>query len=246
MDAVEAQGGFLSINHPGQPSGEACMGCGWTAEIDYARIDAIEIVNGSSLRNGGNAEGAFSGIPFWDDKLKQGYRITAIGGSDNHDPTDRTGARQAAIGAPTTAVWTERLGTKEIIDAVKAGRVFVDVAGVPGAVLDAEGRAGAQVVKMGGVLELGPEEQGHFVVSTRELNGGAVEFVSHGLKTIEPDRERPAAVDVTVQLNDGASFGYIRAEVRDEDSKLMLIGNPVYVVLKRPAEQPRRSERRSR
>ena len=30
LDQVEAAKGLFSINHPGLPSGEACMGCGWT------------------------------------------------------------------------------------------------------------------------------------------------------------------------------------------------------------------------
>ena len=39
LDAVEAQGAILSINRPGQPSNEDCMGCGWmVADTDYLRI----------------------------------------------------------------------------------------------------------------------------------------------------------------------------------------------------------------
>ena len=45
LDEVAAQGAILSINHPGQPSNEDCMGCGWTVETtpaDWSRITAIE------------------------------------------------------------------------------------------------------------------------------------------------------------------------------------------------------------
>ena len=32
----------------------------------------------------------------------RGHRLTAIGGSDNHDATDTTGAKQSPIGKPAT------------------------------------------------------------------------------------------------------------------------------------------------
>ena len=43
-DRVHALGGLVSINHPGLPSGEACMGCGWTMpDTDLTRVDAVEV-----------------------------------------------------------------------------------------------------------------------------------------------------------------------------------------------------------
>jgi hypothetical protein len=229
LDQVAEQGAFLSINHPGQPSGEVCMGCGWTAkDTDWSRIAAVEIVNGSTLRLG-NAEGPTSGIPFWEDLLSQGFRITAIGGSDNHDATDREGKRQSPIGRPTTVVYATELSAKGIVEGVKSGRVFLDLTGAPNALLEAEGRSSTSAVSMGGSLDLGPNERGHFIVSVQGVPGGAVEIVSHNLKTIEPDRERPESIDATIQLNEGATFGWIRAEVRNASGDLLLLGNPIYV-----------------
>src|SRR5690349_24530118 len=86
LSQVEKAGGLISINHPGQPSGEACMGCGWTAkDTDFSRVQAIEAVNGGSLKLPHGAESLISGIPFWEQRLNAGLRITAVGGSDNHD-----------------------------------------------------------------------------------------------------------------------------------------------------------------
>lgn len=49
FDEAEAQGAFVSVNHPGLPSGEICMGCGWTVkDTDWSRVTAIEVANGSS------------------------------------------------------------------------------------------------------------------------------------------------------------------------------------------------------
>lgn len=229
LDQVEEQNAFLSINHPGQPSGEICMGCGWTAkDTDWSRIAAIEAVNGSTLRLG-DPEGPTSGIPFWHDLLNQGFRVTAIGGSDNHDPTDREGKRQSPVGRPTTVVYADELSAKGIVDGVKSGRVFIDLANTPGAILDTEGRSSTATVKMGGMLDLAPGEQGRFIVSTQSMAGGAVEIVSHNLKTIEPDRERADSIDVTIELDKGAAFGWIRGEVRNSNGDLLALGNPIYV-----------------
>ena len=57
---AERTGGAISINHPVRPSGEQCMGCGWTprGEVDYSHIQAVEVVNGL------DADTPYSGIPF--------------------------------------------------------------------------------------------------------------------------------------------------------------------------------------
>ena len=112
-------GGLISINHPVRPTGEQCMGCGWapTGNIDYRSLHAVEVVNGP------DADTPYSGIPFWEALLEQGYRLTAIGGSDNHD------AANGGIGTPTTVVHADSLSEQGIVEGIRGGRVFVDVAG---------------------------------------------------------------------------------------------------------------------
>lgn len=228
LDNVAAQHAFLSINHPRQPSGEVCMGCGWSAaETNWSRVDAIEIVNGASLRVSG-AEGPTSGIPLWDDLLRQGHRITAIGGSDNHDATDRLGARQSPVGKPTTVVWANELSESGLIEGVRSGRVFIDLTRTPGALLDARGRSQSGEVHMGGVLALAPGEQGLFRASVEGVQGGGVHIASHKL-VVEADGEQTSELAATLQLEPGASSGWIRAEVRDAAGGLLMIGNPIYV-----------------
>ena len=58
QNKVKELHGLLSINHPMAPSGEVCMGCGWTvANADFRQLEAVDAVNG------GIAEGQYSGIP---------------------------------------------------------------------------------------------------------------------------------------------------------------------------------------
>jgi hypothetical protein len=235
FDEVDAQGGFISINHPGLPSGEICMGCGWTvADTDYSRLSAVEAINGSTLRSGG-PDGPTSGIRFWDRQLKQGARLVAIGGSDNHDATDRTGVRQSPIGKPTTVVYANELSARAIVAGVKSGRVFIDIAGLPGAVLDMETGAGEARTYMGGEVRLARDEIAAVRIMRPVIAGGSkLILVSENLATASAlSLPSPIAEQLveqtTIQLKPGADFGYLRAEVRAPDGALLLLGNPIFI-----------------
>ena len=53
-----------------------------------------------------------------------------------------------------------------------------------------------------------------------------LDFIAVNLSTIEPNAQRPTEI---VHLGPGASFGWVRPEVRDNTGKLILIGNPIYI-----------------
>jgi len=229
FDQADAAGAFVSVNHPGLPSGEVCMGCGWTVkDTDWSRVTAIEVANGSSLRAGGPA----AGLRFWDKLLQQGYRLTAIGGSDNHDATDRAGAKQPPIGYPTTAVYSSDLSAKAIIDGVKSGRVFIDLTSTPAASLDLSANAGRQSVGMGGRIMLAPDETATVDAVTSGLpTGAALTLIASNL-TINgaaTPRVDNAPAQLRIALTPGAAHAYLRPEVRDAAGKILMIGNPIYV-----------------
>ncbi len=230
FDEAAAQDAIVSVNHPGLPSGEICMGCGWTAKnTDWSRVTAIEVINGSTLRTGG-AETSTGGIAFWENLLRQGYRLTAIGGSDNHDAMDRTGAKQSPVGRPSTVVYAEELSTHKIVAGVKSGRVFVDAAGLPGAVLDMEARAGSRSAWMGGQIQFGSGEEAGITVTTANVPGETrMEIVADGLDTVASAMAIGPAPSFTVKLASGASRGWVRVNIRDASGKLLLLGNPIYV-----------------
>jgi len=227
FDEAAAQDAFVSINHPGLPSGEICMGCGWTADTDWSRITAIEVANGASIRT----IGPTAGVNFWDNLLKQGYRITAIGGSDNHDATDRTGAKQPPVGFPATVVYSNGLSSKAIIDGVRSGRVFIDLANLPAVTLDIGAHAGPQTAAMGGRITLGPNETATIDTLASGLPAGAtLTLIAHNLAingAVTPRLDN-APAQVSITLASGSASGYIRPEIRDAAGKQLLIGNPVY------------------
>ena len=121
--AATASGGLFSVNHPSIPYGEQCMGCGWiAADTDWRHVQAIEIVNGGVLAYSDAGDGVFSGMPFWQARLNAGYRITGIGGSDNHD-AGIDPKKPAAVGRPTTVVYAARpVATPAILDGIRSGR----------------------------------------------------------------------------------------------------------------------------
>ena len=114
-------GALVSINHPEAPTGELCMGCGWTPKtaVNMGLITAVEAVNGGS-----ELDGTY-GIPFWDQQLNEGHRLTGIGGSDNHNALSDPD-RPSAVGNPTTVIYATELSTPAILAGIRTGRVFVD------------------------------------------------------------------------------------------------------------------------
>ncbi len=201
------------------------MGCGWTVpNTDYDEVQSIEVANGGSQRaQGGGAEGPLFGVPFWEAQLNAGHRITAVGGSDNHDaglPPRPPGA----VGRPTTVVHAEELSTAGILAGVRAGRVFIDLDGAKERMLDlsAKSRAGAAV--MGGVLSAKPGEAVAFTVSLTGGEMAGVEVVRDGAKL--PVTVGPAGA-FTVKMGDKPTW--VRVNLRDAQGRLLLIGNPIYL-----------------
>jgi len=224
QDAVAAAGGLFSINHPSAPSGEACMGCGWTVPgTDYDAVQAIEVANGGSERAQNGVEGPLSGVAFWQARLNAGHRITAIGGSDNHDAglaPDIAGS----IGRPTTVVHAEALSTAAILAGLKAGRVFIDLEASGQRVLDLTARSAEDQAVMGGVLRVKPGETVTFTAVVTGADAKGLEIVRDGL-VVRPEVD----ADGVFHLPAGKTAGWVRLNLRDTTGRLLLIGNPIYL-----------------
>lgn len=224
LDQVEADGGLLSINHPGLPSGELCMGCGWTApSTNFGRIAAVEVVNGAT------AEGPLSGMGFWEARLNEGRRITAIAGSDNHDPTIEA-PKATAVGSPTTVVRAAELSQPAILAAIRKGHVFIDVTGSRDRVLEVSARAGALGAQMGDELRAPPGGKLALKVRVAGVPGGRAVLAGHGAVPVGEADLAITSSDHTIDLElTSAGRGWLRVDVRSADGKLVLIGNPIYL-----------------
>jgi hypothetical protein len=222
LDQVDAAGGLITLNHPGLPSGESCMGCGWTAKTDYARIPAIEAINGTG------AQGPLSGIPFWEKRLSEGRRITAVGGSDNHDAT-LTGSR--SLGVPTTVVRAEALSQDAILAAIRAGHVFVDAQGTRDRLLEVTAQAAGHRAEMGDTLPAPKETLVRLHIRVRGAAGGKVVLRSDEPKFVPPNPIPLEGDDATTDVAFGVDGKrhWVRVDVLGPDGALWLLGNPVYL-----------------
>ncbi len=224
--AVKAAGGVFSINHPAAPSGEQCMGCGWTVkDTDYDAVQAIEVANGGNEKALGDFEGVLSGVPFWEAQLNQGRHITAVGGSDNHDagiPHDKP----SAVGRPATVVHAEGLSTEAILAGLRAGRVFIDLDGTRDRMLDLTATTGGRKAVMGKTLAVKAGETVTFTAVVSNLDVAGLEVIRDGAKaavSISP------AGEFSIRAGQGASW--VRVNSRDPAGRLLVIGNPIYLAV---------------
>jgi predicted metal-dependent phosphoesterase TrpH len=218
---VASNGAIASINHADSPTGEACMGCGWTppgpVEMDF--FTGVEVING-----------AMSSADFWDKEIGEGHRLTAIGGSDNHNALLPVGA-SSAIGHPTTVVEATELSVPAILKGIRQGRVFVDLTSSPDKVLDLNATAGSNVAQMGGDLSASSGEAVQLKAHVAVCSGDEVHFLLDGHESPDIAAIPVSGSDETLSANwssDGKRH-WIRAEVRDQQGKLLVLGNPVYI-----------------
>jgi hypothetical protein len=219
-------GAITSINHPLSPSGEICLGCGWTptTPVDMHLLTGVEAVNGGSERSG------ISDLPFWNQELNRGCRLTGIGGSDNHrpmQPLDQIGS----IGSPTTVVYAAELSTPAILDGIRAGHVFIDVAGTHDRLLEVTAHSGSQSVSAGDLLDSPPGDAVQFTAHVMAAAGGTMRWILDGWNEARAANSAIATDDANqtiTWMSDGRRH-WLRAEVAGPDGKLWLIGNPVYL-----------------
>ena len=219
-------GGLISINHPGAPTGERCMGCGWTPPkpVDMRLLQGVEAVNG------GSEEGEYSGIPFWNKQLDGGYRLTGIGGSDNHDP-QQPPEQPSSIGSPTTAVYAADLSVPSILAAIRAGHVFIDLTGSRDRLLELTARVGEKSAAMGDLLQAKKGVPVEFAVHVTNAENGRVELLEDGKKLPFSAEPIVSQSDQTFRLTwiaDGNRH-WFRAQLEGAGGKLWLLGNPVYI-----------------
>lgn len=225
LDEVQAQHGIFSINHPGIPSGESCMGCGWTVpDTNFSRVTAIEVING------GTADGPRSGITLWQQQLNNGFRLTGLGGSDNHDSDLKTGT-YSAIGHPTTVIHAANLSENAILDAIRAGHVFVDAEGSKDRAIEFTAKTATSTASMGDDLQVPAGQQVHFTLKMIALAGSHPEIILDGQPTTLLSTS-PAEQNEETRNFDYQSDGkrhWLRVNVRSQSGAMLIVGNPVYL-----------------
>lgn len=216
MNDVAEQGALLSINHPGRESGDRCTGCGWDAPLTpWDRIEAMEVVNGAVV------EGPTAGMPVWYAKLNQGYRITGVGGSDDH--AVRPGGR---VGSPATVVFARELSEAALLDGLRAGHVYVRTRGPEGPVIDLTTSANGQTVGMGGSLHPAAGGPLHLDLRVERAAGQKAEIVRNAdvMTTIDVPSDA-SSLSYTLPV---AAGQWVHVRLRDRTG-ITAFSNPIYV-----------------
>jgi 3-phytase len=226
LRSIASGGAFISINHPRVPDDETCMGCGWNV-VDpavMASVQGVEIVNGPL------ATGPLSGWSFWADLLTRGWRVTAVGGSDEHTPDDRADRN---LGVPTTVVYARELSEPAIVEGLRSGRVYVRTQGPDGPVLEFTARAasagpstnGGTTHQMGGIISTSSPIDLVLEATLNRADGATVEWIRNGVAFAQT----PVAPGPITQSVRGAAPGdWFSLIVRRGETPLAF-ANAIYV-----------------
>lgn len=226
-------GAVVSINHPDSPSGEQCMGCGWTPAwpVDMHLLTAVEAVNGGSETHGE------SELPFWNQQLDHGYRLTGIGGSDNHNAFTPPN-EPSSVGNPTTVVYAANLSVPAILNGIRAGHVFIDLTGSHDRFLNMTATAQGKQVQMGDLLDALKGTPVKFDLHVANVAQGTASLLEdgHPMSGLAKCLTAASAADYCITWNSDGARHWFRPQVNGPDEKLWLLGNPVYINWSRPAQ----------
>lgn len=196
MHAAAASGALVSVNHP-KPFGPP-----WEYP-DAHGYHAVEVWNGSWERLN------HVSLAWWEQQLRAGRRLVALGGSDTHvlKAVDPDGRHGRSLGSPTTWAMTDGVRTPEaVLGALRAGQVFLS-----------RDPDGPQLY-----LDRTPEGARVHVVGAR---GAALILVS----------AEGVAYSAQISSDDWTATPrlaewplYLRAQVMDEHGQMLALSNPLF------------------
>lgn len=109
MKASKKKGAVVSVNHP------FCSNCGFHMDLDDFPMDCVEVWN--TIQHSDNVKN----MKWWTDKLMQGLKIAAVGGSDYH----KNYAGLDILAVPTTITHAKSNSPDDILQALTEGRSVV-------------------------------------------------------------------------------------------------------------------------
>lgn len=199
MREAAAAGAVVCVNHP-KP-----LGPPWEY-ADVGGFHAVEVWNGPWARLNSVA------LAFWEDRLRRGEHISAVGGSDTHylrapDPDPRHSPR---LGAPTTWVQAGEAATvASILGALRDGRSFVSAS-----------PRGPQLYLMPD-----PVRAGRVHVEARDAEGCVLVLLSE-TGAVHSSPVNAAAWDASIEIP--RTSRYVRAQLIDGATELRALTNPVW------------------
>ena len=200
VNRVHRAGGLAVVNHPFAP----CKACNWS--FPYEPMDAIEVWNGAWTADDEAA------VTRWDELLRDGRRLVAVGASDAHRPPD-------PIGRPQTVVRARALAQRTVLDGIADGHVYI--AAGKDVVLRFTASERGRRVEIGDTLRAGRPK------AKLRVRGAAGASVT--LKTDRGVAATLASADDDAVLKASVAGRWVRAEVRRPDGSMVALTNPIWL-----------------
>lgn len=208
---VRADGGLVVAAHPSVP----LPGCAW--EFGYHDIDAMEVWNGLW-----NVDDELS-LRVWHQLLRNGRRISAVGGSDSHTSSQ-------PVGRPQTVVHARSLSTPDVIEGLRRGSCYLAESSVVTLALSASHDGSAVTAGPGETLTVPP---GAAVTVTARVSGApdaAVALITEGgcVGRAKTDASGDGQLTWTTV---GGQARFARVEVRRRGTfpSMVAMSNPVWL-----------------
>ena len=219
LDSVHAQGGLFSPTHPKR-------GYPW----EFAGVQGYRVVEAwQGPWRFFNDES----LDFWEQRLRRGERVVAVGGSDCHAIPPAIKLHPWTLGNPCTWVFVQgALDEEGVLDAVRAGHVFISEEPA-GPFLELSAVCDGRASLMGDVIEAKAGATVRFRLQYRGPAGTKLRLIRDG----EVWQEQPADKEETTLEFEMTLEGpaYVRAEVagfrgRPERGEVLhALTNPIYL-----------------
>ena len=165
-------------------------------------------------------------VALWTDWLNAGYRITAIGGNDYHEPVPKPGEDKPPerLGLPSTYVYAEELSGAAILEGLRRRRAYVSMGARVTFQAQADGRAyeiGADTGRLAGAAVFSG-------TVTDCPDGARVQIVRDS--TVVAERESVGG-DVAIEWEMHAEAeepAWVRLDVYDPEGLMIAVTNPIF------------------
>jgi hypothetical protein len=225
---AHALGALVSINHAYWPYDGRCPGCGWgwASITDFSHVDAIEVINGFRERGSWFTPPPGNGIPLWEAQLAKGLRPTGVGGGDDHRGGERL-AEHDGVGIPTTVVYARELSQPALLEAIKAGHVYVKTTGPSGPELLLTSGA----AMMGDELVAEKGKQLLFAIHTSDHSDARLRVLVDGQAAAEqpPLADGASGRDATFRWTSDGNRHWVRVELMNSTADPLVLTNPIYI-----------------
>ncbi len=216
-------GALFSVNHPKDDGPPWAFG-------DFFGPDCMEVWGAPWFISN------YQALAVWDALLREGHRITAVGGSDKHQGPFTGELGWYELGNPTTWVWAEELSIPAVVAGLRAGHVFISE-GPADPLVELIAEAAGHRAMMGDELPLPPGATVRLTCRVRGAAGCLLRLVS-ARRVLQTEISADDFTNTWEILPEGDR--YFRPEVIDppeapldeEPGALMMraMGNPVYLM----------------